>query len=301
MKFEEGSWYSFTISGLTYIPDKGDFYVLTHESGRKMLLKSSFYTKYNFVLGQNIECRIDKVNCTGQVFLEPKHPIYSEGCLYSFPLIKVNKEEKSLFNATVRDVLDNEIDVFVSQIKRYKINESILLKVVQIKKGIAVLQQDKSEVFTTSEKQIGNKIKLRIANITKYNLEDYYILTEKNNEKAKLKLEHFKKYGFAVGKEINCQIIGFDLNNNSLVVEPINPWYVVGKSYLFKVESIVEYADLEGNIAINVIVLDKVKNKCGVKVDELTAVRISKMKEVKCKVKGFRKGRPQLEIDPVYC
>jgi len=299
MRFEEGSWYSFTISGLKDIPDKGEFYLLTHESGRKMLLKSSFYTKYNFVLGQSIECRIDKVNCSGQIFLEPKHPIYSEGNLYSFPLIKVNINEESLFNATVRDVLDNEIDVFIPQIKRYKINESILLKVVQVKKGIAVLQQDKSEIFTTSEKQIGNKIKLRIDYITKYNSEDYYILTEKNIEKAKLKVKHFKKYGFAKGDEINCQITGFGLNN-SLVVEPMNPWYEVGNSYLFNIENIVEYIDLEENIAKNVIVLDVVKNKCGVKVDELTAGRISKMKEVKCKVKGFRKGRPQLEIDPAY-
>lgn len=300
MRFEEGLWYSFTISGLIDIPDKGEFYVLTHESGRKMLLKSSFYTKYNFSIGQNIECRIDKVNCSGQVFLEPTHPIYSEGNLYSFPLIKVNKEEKSLLNATVKDVFDNEIDVFIPQIKRYKINESILLKVVQVKKGVAVLQQDKPEVITTLEKQIGKKMKLRITNITKYNSEDYYILTEENIDKAKLKVKHFKKYGFAIGDEISCQVTGFDLNN-SIVVEPVNPWYVVGKSYLFKVDSIVEYVDLEGNISYNVIVFDIVKNKCGVKVDDLAVTRISKMNKIKCKVKGFRKGRPQLEIDPVYC
>ena len=300
MKFEKGSWYSFTISGLTNIPEKGDCYVLSHESGRKMLLKSSFYAKYNFLLGQNIECKIDKVNCSGQVFLEPKHPIYAEGNLYSFPLIKVNKEEKSLFNATVKDVFDNEIDVFIPQIKRYKINDSILLKVVQVKKGAAVLQQDKPEVITTLEKQIGKKMKLRITNITKYNSEDYYILTEENIDKAKLKVKHFKKYGFAIGDEISCQVTGFDLNN-SIVVEPVNPWYVVGKSYLFKVDSIVEYVDLEGNISYNVIVLDIVKNKCGVKVDDHAVTRISKMNKIKCKVKGFRKGRPQLEIDPIYC
>ena len=40
MKFEVGSSYSFTISGLICIPDKGDHYVLLHESGRKMLLKA---------------------------------------------------------------------------------------------------------------------------------------------------------------------------------------------------------------------------------------------------------------------
>lgn len=299
MRFEVGAWYSFNISGLTSILDKGECYVLTHESGRKMLLKASFYTKYHFFIGQKIECRIDKVSCTGQVFLEPKHPIYSEGNFYSFPLIKVNKDAKSLFNGTVKDAFDNEIDVFIPQIKSYKINESILLKVVQVKKGIAILQQDKSEVYTSSEKQIGNKIKLRITNITKYNSEDYYILTEENVEKAKLKVKHFKKYGFVVGDKINCMITGMGLNN-SLVVEPINPWYELGKSYLFQVESIVDFTDLEGKNAKNLIALDIAENKCGVKIDDLIAKRIFKMNQIKCKVIGFRKGRPQLEIDPVF-
>jgi len=299
MKFEVGSWYSFIISSITNIPEKGEHYILLHESGRKLLLKTSFYNKYNFYLGQKIECRIDKVNCTGQVFLEPKHPFYTEGSFYSFTLIKVNKEDNSLFNATVKDLFDNEIDVFIHQIKSIKLNESILLKVIHIKKGIPVLEDDKSETVNISNKQIGSKIKLSITNIKKYNSEDYYILTEQNIEKAKLKLKHFQKYGFALGDEINCQVIGFGINN-SLVVEPVNPWYEVGKSYVFKVESIVEYVDLEGNKSYNIIVFDIPKNKCGVKIDDKVVKRISEIKEVRCIVKGFRKGRPQLEIDPVY-
>jgi len=130
MRFEVGSTYSFTISGFISIPDKGDHYVLTHKTGRKMLLKADYYAKYNFSVGQVIDCKIDKVNCNGEIFLEPKHPIYCEGKSYLFALIKIYDDRNSLFNATVKDLFDNEIDVFIHHLENFHLKKKYCLRLL---------------------------------------------------------------------------------------------------------------------------------------------------------------------------
>ena len=84
MVFKEGEWYNFKIINQIDIPDKGNQFVLQHTSGRKILLPADNYVKYNFAIGSSIDCRVDKINCTGQIFMEPKHPFYTIGDVYTF-------------------------------------------------------------------------------------------------------------------------------------------------------------------------------------------------------------------------
>lgn len=296
MKFEEGIWYSFSISGIVDIPEKGEHFILLHDSGRKMLLRSDYYVKYKFELGQLIECRVDKVNCTGQVFLEPKHPFYNNGEVYQFEIVKTFREEDSPFNVTVVDLYGNSIDVWVSDLEVVKVKHDISLKVNQVRKGIPILSEISryKEIIIESEAKL--KIKLTVKSIKKYNSDDYFILSNGNNF-AKLKVKHFKNYGFVIGNEVLCEIIGKD-STNQLVIEPNNPWYSVGEVYKFDKVSIEEFIDLEGNISNVAVVFDNGGNKCGVPISKSYLDLIKTLKTINCKVVGFRKGRPQLEIDP---
>ncbi len=297
MKLEQGIWYSFLIVGLTKIPDKGEHYILLlHESERKMLLKTDYYVKYNYSIGQNIKCKVDKVNCSGQVFLEPMHPFYTEGQASSFELIRIFFEEESLYNATVKDVFGNCIDVFVHQIEGLKINESVLLKVIRVKKGIPILSDTQNEKFDTIEYSDNKDIKLFVTAIKTFNSEEFYILSDKTGVKAKIKVHHYQKYGFVVGDEILCEITGNDMNNQ-LLVEPKNPWYKIGSSYSFKKVTFEYYTNLEGENAKLLVVLDIVGNKCNVRINELIANQFQIKDSIECKVVGFRKGRPLLEIN----
>ncbi len=186
MKFEEKIWYSFSISGIVEIPDKGEHFILLHDSGRKMLLRTDYYVKYNFILGQIIECCVDKVNCTGQVFLEPKHPLYNDGEVHRFEIVKTFTEEDSPFNVTVIDLYGNTIDVWVSNLEIVKVKQAIPLKVNQVRKGIPILSEissNKDEFFESESKR---EIKLTVKSIKKYNSDDYFILSGSNNF-AKLK------------------------------------------------------------------------------------------------------------------
>lgn len=110
MKFVEGEEHSFQVINLAELPDEGTFFVLRHASTRRLLLPYETYKKYKIEIGTQLICRIDRVNCTGKVFLEPKHPIYIEGLTYNFPIISHNNSF-----ITVNDCFANEIRVEVPE------------------------------------------------------------------------------------------------------------------------------------------------------------------------------------------
>jgi len=295
MKFEKGTWYSFSIIGKTNILEKGEHYILSHESGRKMLLNAEYYVKYNLTIGQTIQCRVDKVNCTGQVFLEPNHPYYTEGETYDFILLRIFSTDDSFYNATVSDFFANELDVYLNHPDDFYPNQLVSLQVIQIKKGLPILSQstiDKNKHFEDNA-----EIKLIVKKIAKHNSEDYYILCQGAQVMSKIKVKHYKDYGFDVGDDIVCNILGKE-GNERLIVEPKSPFYQIGGVYLFTKQSIEEYINLEGAIKKVIVVLDLSGKKCGVEISEYEAFSQHKNGlTIKCKVIGFRKGRPQLEID----
>ena len=51
------------------------------------------YESYGFKLKDKVEIRIDKVNCKGKVFFEPKHPRYSIGSTIQAKFIEHSTEK----------------------------------------------------------------------------------------------------------------------------------------------------------------------------------------------------------------
>lgn len=299
MKFEVGAWYLFKIEKVSDVLEKGIYYVLQHESGRKMLLNAQYYVKYKFKIGQIIECRVDKVNCTGQVFLEPRHPVYDEGSIYSFKKLSIKENVDKTFCLLVKDVFDNEIEVFLSEKhEKHELtdDEYLSLKVDRIKKGLPSL------VFPItleikSQIQYSDNLSLQVVAIVSENTEDYYSLADSLGKAiSRLKVRYYKHYGLMVGNKCTCKIIGYSANG-LLLIEPENPWYKIGEIYPFRIYSIEDYINLNGDEEKNILLLDKSNNKCGVSVSVEQLKQIGNKNELKCKVIGFRKGRPQLEID----
>lgn len=293
MKFEEGTWYQFKIDNIIHVPEKGEHFVLLHESGRKMLLNAQYYVKYNFSIGQYIDCRVDKVNCTGQVFLEPKHPHYKEGLTYTFQVIRTNVMEDQTINIFVKDYFENDIQLLTNHLLENEVTGSINLKVDRVKKGFPILSQpvyEKPILNISSE-----SIKVMVKDIILINSVEFYTFTYEHQVVARLKVKHFKNYGFKVGAEILCYLRGHE-SNGLLIIEPENPWYKVGVSYPFKISSIEEYLDLNGDSIKSAVVIDIGGNKCGVILNN--SFNQMNNSSINCKVTGFRKGRPQLEIDP---
>jgi hypothetical protein len=71
------------------------------------------------------------------------------------------------------------------------------------------------------------------------------------------------------------------------------PYYKIGEIYRFKIEGFEEVTDIENDLVIIAEVQDINQKKCGVKLPDSN---YSRGQIINCKVIGYRKGRPQLEI-----
>ena len=95
-----------------------------------------------------------------------------------------------------------------------------------------------------------------------------------------------------MGDNIECKCIGI-YPDGTLKLEPINPHYKIDEIYQFRIEDLEEVADIEKDSVIIAEVLDVNQKKCGVKLPD---TNYSRDQIINCKVVGYRKGRPQLEI-----
>lgn len=84
--FEEGKDYPFTVRNTIILPDN-EYIVIEHRDGRKFMITKKYYSViYDLVPGKEIFCRVDKINCNGQIFFEPHHPYYTPGVMADFEI-----------------------------------------------------------------------------------------------------------------------------------------------------------------------------------------------------------------------
>ncbi|MGE0076519.1 MAG: hypothetical protein AB7S48_01525 [Bacteroidales bacterium] len=288
MVFKEGEWYNFRIINQIDIPDKGNQFVLQHSSGRRILLPADNYVKYNLVIGSIIDCRVDKINCTGQIYMEPKHPYYAIGDVYPFKILSINDKDKLI---EVEDILGEKIEVFSNNFINRNIDE-IPLKVISIKKGKPQLAIPSLNINNIVDIDLNSSVLAYVDDmVTVYN-ESYYKLSILSKHIGLLKVKHYSCYGFNVGDNLECKYIG-TYPDGTLKLEPINPNYYLDEIYQFKIEDFEEIAGIEEDSVIIAEVLDVNQKKCGVKLPDSN---YSKGQIINCKVVGYRKGRPQLEI-----
>ena len=81
------------------------------------------------------------INCTGRIFLEPRHPFYNEGETYLFDVVKypdVNDPQ----NIIISEIFGNTIKVPLSMNVISEVNAEIKLRCIvkSIKKGIPILE-----------------------------------------------------------------------------------------------------------------------------------------------------------------
>ena len=84
---EEGHIYPFLIRKQIELPNGGFAWILEDEQGVKHTLSADYYHDYSFKPGDKIRCKVDKINCTGKIYLEPEHPYYRQGRTYEFDVV----------------------------------------------------------------------------------------------------------------------------------------------------------------------------------------------------------------------
>lgn len=299
MKLNEGETHQFQVIKQVHIPDEGDFFMLRHESGRRLLLPCETYKNFNIKVGNSIDCRIDKVSCSGKVYLEPKHPIYNEGEVYDFEILGEEEQGYARY-LTVFDCFGSSVRVALpstDSLIEITGDKFIKLKVIRLKKGVPILEP----LFASNENDakdefIGKNISFKVAEL-KHNDENekVFVLISNNGLNAELKYKHYKNYGFNVGDSINCDIYSKAFGR-LYKVEPENPVYKVGYTYDFSVGKPTDYDDFADDDQTTLVVTDVLGNKCGINVSPEQYRELKHTTRLNCRVVGFRKGRPRLEL-----
>lgn len=275
-------------------PDGTEHFVLEHSaSRRRLLLPAQYYTRYGFTPGQTVECRVDKISCTGQLYLEPRHPCYDVGKSYTFPLVDINRTD-SYALITVTDCFGSSIEVLLRPEEVGDSQKDISLRVTGIKKGVPLLaaRQAHSKCAAIQE---GTDLEVYCCDIVERNGERFYLFIF-DHCFGLLKVSRFSHYGIEPGNTVSCRLLGFR-PDGTLRLEPRNPFYRIGMCYDFTISAIQQLPNTEPNGSIAVI-YDRFGKKCGVPIEGCKKQTYRAGDRIRCRVIGFRKGRPDLEIVP---
>jgi len=295
-KFTEGEKHRFTITGFTEIPGTDEsYYILKNPFGGKHLLKANPYKHYHLKTGQTINCKIDKINCSGKIFLEPENPKYKEGEVYAFDLVKiidhinsVGKKEKA---AIVKDILGLENTCSLPE--NYMVdkkNKKIKCKVLRIKKGQLFLSVPELKKIV-KQPEIGKKYLFTIINIKPLEKNiDYYILKDEFDNLYSLKKDMYQHYGFKIGQEVECVVTKFNTDSH-LKIEPVHPFYKIGKTYSFNYLRTEKDTNPMGKEEYVIIVEDIYGIETKVRSTKSLFVQKQNPAYIKCKVDGIRKGK----------
>jgi hypothetical protein len=293
---KEGNSYTFKITGTLVMPDGSESFVLSDPNKVKHLIHKHPYEDYNFKNNQEIICRIDKINCTGKIFIEPEHPHYKLGETYNFRfytyLDMTNASNEVNKIAIFTDLLGNPVKISADDVPLPMKTGDILACVVsRIRKGRVFITNDVSDNDFTGMvpgELYDFSILEELALGDNYN---FYILENKQGKRFKLRKKFYTEYFLYIGKRFRGRLNG---NNGNYYLEPVHPKYSVGETYDFEIlkEGIIdEYPNLKKKAYF-------LKNEFGkdivIKKEDVNRLILSNS-HIKCKVIEIK--RSQVYID----
>lgn len=297
---KEGQILKFLLKKHLEFSETEKYFVLEDQSGRKQLLNSKFYERYNFKIGQYINCRVDHINCSGKIFLEPEHPHYKEDDIYNFTIEKIEHtknisgEDNLLINFI--DVLGNTAFCIIEDDSsdNYTVGQSISCKLERIKKGKLYLRHINQKSLPKFKRGIYYKFVIDDIRILSDNLK-YYVLSDDQNRTYLLNHEYYEDHNLKIGQTVDCTIIKFS-SKGYYILEPKHPYYELDQEYIFefiKAEKDSK-ADITGNYEITV---RDIYNKDIKFISNSKFLITGKIPEkIKCKVTGIKKGKPLLDF-----
>ncbi|MDR4988843.1 MAG: hypothetical protein RG741_08420 [Bacteroidales bacterium] len=297
----EGKVYPFRVVKTVSMGPEDDWYVLQDPLGYKILLSKSLYTHYGIEPGMEINCRVDKINCNGKIFLEPEHPIYKEKEVYTFTVVCTGHRKDILdcdehyfmvrdahhlewkvktFSKKLWDNPPEEISCYVSKIKKGR----LYLKVAGEIPDRHGLQTGQSYLFTIAGEKTDKEKNTA-----------YFILEDGNGYNHILKKKHYLHYGFKKGDQIMCTVDAI-ATEGFLMLEPLHPCYEAGKRYEFPVDRLERMIFNDGFTQKVLVLKDCFGKDVRVFTDDRLASLLGQNRLVIASVKRIRKGMPELEI-----
>jgi hypothetical protein len=288
--YREGEDYEFFVGKQVLTPDDKAHYVLTGPDKRRFLLPSGQYSHYNLICGEMLVCRVDRINCKGEIFLEPLNPFYTEGQYYYFIVagtdLRTDGFGKEVKVAMVKDHFGNENLVEIRG-KAPLPGTRMKLLVERISKGRLKLRRETGIKRGTSM-TIGEEYQFEVEKIAKgIDNCDYFVVRDPFGQRHMISKAHYESYGIKAGTIFTGKVIKYR-TNGEMVIEPKNPFYIEGAILKMKVAAILKN-EIMGTFRLSL------RDEWGH--DHTVETDISPEEDqLLCKVIMIRKGRPGLQI-----
>ena len=297
--FKEGQRFLFTITNKLVLPGTDEVnFILTGPDQKKYLLPEQFYLNYHLNVGQSVHCTIDKINCSGKIFLEPDHPYYRIGERYDFLVLRITEQENFIGKpqqvAWVRDLHGLEWPCPIDRSEGIEPGYSHLAcRVDRIKKGELVLSLPAmTSRFMTLK--TGQNYMFRIQDIKTFENEEFYILKDSLGNFHRIPQADYRHYGMKPGLEVEATLVKYKPDGECLI-EPVHPYYQIGETYAFRYVGIEKSVDLFGRLEAVITVEDVYHQTVKVKpLDWQIKAENYNPDEIHCLVQRFRRGRPVL-------
>jgi hypothetical protein len=292
LRIREGKEYQFLVEKKVITPDESHHYVLKGPDRRKYLIPFSVYLHYNIMVGSSIKCRVDKIYCKGEVFLEPLNPFYTEGNSYSFEVVnhEIRTDNAGISHRVivVCDLTGNRIPVnFESHRSLPAVGSTVNLVVQRITKGRIFLVKS-SRRLTDKLLKSGNEYDFIIERIEKgMDDQEYFIVKDPFGNIHPLTREFYEYYGFKIGTKFKGKIVKHNKNGEK-TIEPVNPYYKTGSVIGLDVTS------CSKNIINDSFTL-YLKDKFGF-THCIETASLPEKESIQCRVVMIRKGKPLLQV-----
>lgn len=147
-KLKQGKWYPFVFREMILLADNSEYMVMEDTAGMRHLLPSCYYKLYEFQKGQTIRCKVDKISCSGKIYLEPQHPFYHERKKYPFTIYgqgeRINKKtgrKEYFLKAKDTNGFNGEVNITGNAVFPSFFPFQCQCKLIRIKKGKLLLEQ----------------------------------------------------------------------------------------------------------------------------------------------------------------
>jgi hypothetical protein len=236
----EGQYYFFRVEKEIATPDNKRYFVLKSPDKRKLLLPLEQYSVYSITPGRRIKCRVDRISCKGEIYLEPKNPHYIEGKSYLFEIrgieTRTDDSGREIRVFIVEDRYGRAMAVPAGEYKA-KPGRKIRLVVERISKGKLHLLPDTSltHVIALDPEQ---SYKFKVEKIARgIDNEEYYVITDPNGNSHMIARRYYGYYGLEPGKTFTGRVVKYK-DSGEKIIEPVNPFYNEGDILKMKLTSV---------------------------------------------------------------
>ncbi len=300
---EEGKNYPFIILKKIDFSGKSHF-VLSDINNRKLLLDAEHYTKYNLQIGQRIECKIDKINCSGQIFLEPAHPLYEINKTYAFIVEEITSRKNKFGEIENRILLKGESGFYayasINLNHKLNIGQKLFAKIMRIKKSIVYAQiQDKIEEEKEQYKTNHFYPFFIEERKTLDDGKEYYILRNEKKQKFLIDAAFYKNYHLKIGSKINCLLTKYS-SKFYYFLEPEHPYYKIGEYYDFEILSLEENSQIPEIKTLSIQLKDVFGEEVWLKTQGINKEELKNRQKIRCKIIGLKKGKAILAVDGLH-